>query len=430
MTSIRSTTVSLALAAALALVAPTAVAADPSHQGLPWSLRDGPAGMGVPLAWDLATGAGQVIAVVDTGITAHPGLDADVLPGYDFVSSPQSGRDGDGRDPDPADPGDHPDPALCPDSPVPPDSTWHGTHVAGVAAADAGEVVAGVAPDAKILPVRVVGACSRGSVADLAAGIAWAGGAPVAGAPRNPRPATVINLSLGVPGPCPPEMQAAIDGAVARGIPVVVAAGNQGVDAARSAPANCAGVVSVAATDVEGALASYSNHGSVTLAAPGGDRHTPILSTGNAGATAPGAAVHTARSGTSVAAAGVSGAAALVRQAAPGLGAAGVRDALASTARQAPGGCAPGCGAGVVDPVSAVVRARGGEPFSTRGGIGRLHRAITGLAGEPRSRELCAPGGTPCLQEFAAGWIVWSEGRGARWSEQPPVPWWGISSAG
>ncbi len=414
------------------LATTAAVPNDPSYAALQWSLWDDPAGLGMPLAWDRATGAGQTIAIVDTGITSHPDLDANVLPGYDFVSTAPNGRDGDGWDADPTDMGDHPDAVLCPNSPMPPNSTWHGTHTAGIAAADAnnGQGISGVAPDAKILPVRAVGACSQGYITDVAAGIRWAAGAPVAGAAANPNPATVINLSLGVPGECPAVLQSAISEALNRGIPVVVAAGNQGMDAARSAPANCAGVISVAATDVSGALAPYSNSGSVTLAAPGGDPYAQILSTGNAGTQALGAPTYTERNGTSMAAPAVSGTVALLREVSPGLGVAGLRDALTSTARQAPGGCAAGCGAGIVDPVSALVAVQGGEPFTTAGGIGALHRKISATTGEARSRELCALGGTPCFQEFANGWIVWNAGLGARWQQVLPAQWWAIPAAG
>ncbi len=408
------------------LASTAAVPNDPSYATMQWSLWDDPAGLAMPLAWDRATGAGQTIAIVDTGITPHPDLDANVLPGYDFVSTAQNARDGDGWDADPTDMGDHPDAALCPGTSQSLGATWHGTHTAGVAAADAnnGQGISGVAPDARILPVRAVGACSQGYISDVAAGIRWASGAPVAGATANPHPATVINLSLGVPGECPAVLQSAIGEALARGIPVVAAAGNQAVDAARSAPANCAGVISVAATDVAGALAPYSNFGSVTLAAPGGDPFGPILSTGNAGTQGIGAPAYTTHNGTSMAAPAVSGAVALLRETSPGLGVAELRNALTSTARQAPGGCAPGCGAGIVDPVSALVAVQGGEPFTTRGGIGALHRRIGATAGEPRSRELCALGGTPCFQEFANGWIMWSAALGARWYQVLPSQWW------
>lgn len=414
------------------LATTAAVPNDPSYAALQWSLWDDPAGLGMPLAWDRATGAGQTIAIVDTGITSHPDLDANVLPGYDFVSTAANGRDGDGWDADPTDMGDHPDAVLCPNSPMPPNSTWHGTHTAGIAAADAnnGLGISGVAPDARILPVRAVGACSQGYITDVAAGVLWAAGAPVAGAAANPNPATVINLSLGVPGECPAVLQSAISEALNRGIPVVVAAGNQGMDAAQSAPANCAGVISVAATDVSGALAPYSNSGSVTLAAPGGDPYAQILSTGNAGAQALGAPTYTERNGTSMAAPAVSGTVALLREVSPGLGVEGLRDALTSTARQAPGGCAAGCGAGIVDPVSALIAVQGGEPFTTAGGIGALHRKISATTGEARSRELCALGGTPCFQEFANGWIVWNAGLGARWQQVLSAQWWAIPSAG
>ncbi|GAA1765502.1 S8 family serine peptidase [Kocuria aegyptia] len=413
------------------LATTSAVPNDPSYAALQWNLWDDPAGLGMPLAWDRATGAGQTIAVVDTGITSHPDLDANVLPGYDFVSTAQNGRDGDGWDPDPTDMGDHPDAALCPSSTMPPDSTWHGTHTAGIAAAEAdnGQGIAGVAPDAKILPVRAVGACSQGYITDVAAGVRWAAGAPVAGAAANPNPATVINLSLGVPGECPAVLQSAISEALGRGIPVVAAAGNQGVNAAQSAPANCAGVISVAATDVAGALSAYSNFGAVTLAAPGGDPYGPVLSTGNTGTQALGAPTYTQHNGTSMAAPAVSGTVALLREVSPELGVAGLREALTSTARQAPGGCAPGCGAGIVDPVSALIAVQGGEPFATRGGIGALHRKISTTTGEARSRELCALGGTPCFQEFANGWIVWDAGHGARWHQVLSTRWWELASA-
>lgn len=405
---------------------------DPSYAGLQWSLWDDPAGVGMPLAWDRATGAGQTIAIVDTGITAHPDLDANVLPGYDFVSLPENGRDGDGWDADPTDMGDYPDAALCPGSPMAPASSWHGTHTAGIAAADGnnGIGVTGVAPDARILPVRAVGACSQGYISDVAAGIAWAAGAPVPGAPANANPADVVSVSLAVPGAqCPAVLQSAITEATSRGVTVVVAAGNQGIDAAGSVPANCAGAVSVAATDVSGAMPAYSNFGAVTLAAPGGDPWAQVHSTGNAGAQQQGAPTYIGRNGTSMAAPVVAGTVALMREAAPGLSPQAVRELLTSTARTAPGGCALGCGAGIVDPVSAVIAAQGGQPFTVAGGIGGLHQRIAATAGAPVSRELCALGGTPCFQEFEAGWIVWNAGAGARWLPGLlPAQWWAIGA--
>jgi serine protease len=469
LTTTRSTTATLALAAALALVpaasavaapadpgiagpgalstaleqAPavggtvpevpastTAVPNDPEYKAVQWSLWDDPAGLGLPPAWERATGTGQTIAIVDTGITAHPDLDANVLPGRDFISAVPHARDGDGWDADPTDMGDYPDPALCPGSPMPLTSTWHGTHTAGIAAADGnnGIGVTGVAPDAKILPVRAVGACSTGQISDVAAGIAWAVGAEVPGAPVNPHPASVVNLSLAVEGVCPPVLQGAITEAVSRGVPVVVAAGNQGIDASRTTPANCAGVISVAATDIAGAGAPYSNFGAVTLAAPGGNAFSGIRATLNAGAQGPAAASYGDRNGTSMAAPAVSGTIALLQQLAPGLGVEAVREVLTSTARTAPGGCPAGCGAGMIDPVSALVQVQGGEPFTVDGAIGELHGRIGASTGEPVSREICGMSGSPCFQEFETGWIVWSTTGGARWIDGPlPAQWWLIS---
>ncbi len=122
-----------------------------------------------PALWGTTKGSGEVVAVIDTGITSHPELDSQVLPGYDFVSQyyddsiglEDTGRDGDGRDADPSDMGDWEEADYCyPDSEAY-DSSWHGTHVAGIIAAegDNAQGIVGVAPSVKILPVRVLGLC-------------------------------------------------------------------------------------------------------------------------------------------------------------------------------------------------------------------------------------------------------------------------------
>ena len=95
-------------------------------------------GIDVGHAWDITTGsASMVIAVVDSGIVAHPDLTGRVLPGYDFVTDVTSANDGDGRDPDATDPGDWRTDGLCP-APFDKaeDSNWHGTLVAGILAAN------------------------------------------------------------------------------------------------------------------------------------------------------------------------------------------------------------------------------------------------------------------------------------------------------
>ncbi|NKX50237.1 S8 family serine peptidase, partial [Arthrobacter deserti] len=317
--------------------------------GRQWSLS-GPAGLRAPEAWDVSTGGGAVVAVVDTGITRHTDLAANVLPGYDMITDPDEARDGDGRDRDPQDEGD-----WCGTE----GSSWHGTHVAGIAnaAGNNGRGIAGVAFGAKNVPVRAIGACG-GLASDVADGIVWAAGGPVPGAPDNGHPAQVVNVSLGGDGACPAPMQDAIDAARSRGAVVVVAAGNEGRPAADSAPANCAGVITVAASGPDGSLAAYSNYGAaVDVTAPGGDGSGGagggILSTYNAGTTVPAAEGYGYLVGTSMAAPHVAGLAALVVAAEPALTPDEV-EARSKAAARPMASCPSVCGAGLADAAAAV----------------------------------------------------------------------------
>jgi subtilisin family serine protease len=156
-------------------------------------------------------------------------------------------------------------------------------------------------------------------------------------------------------------LQEAIDLANSRGAAVVVAAGNESQSAVNSSPANCRGVISVAAGTRTGALAPYSNYGSaVDLTAPGGDMTASvedgILSTANGGAEAPnGEEIHFFAQGTSAAAPHVAGVAALLlAKMGPAATPADVEARLKATARPMPGGCLLGCGAGLVDAAAAV----------------------------------------------------------------------------
>ncbi|MCC4588190.1 S8 family serine peptidase [Xanthomonas sp. NCPPB 1067] len=313
-----------------------------------WAMGTGNAGLNIRPAWDRSTGKGIVVAVIDTGITAHPDLAANVLPGYDFITDPATARDGNARDANAADQGDWTAANECGPGASASSSSWHGTHVAGIVAAvgNNGNGVVGTAFNARLLPLRVLGRCG-GYMSDIADAIVWASGGKVTGVPANPNPATVINLSLGGYGSCSATMSNAIAAAVTRGSSVVVAAGNSNMDVSTSVPANCPNVIAVAATTSAGAKASFSNYGKgVDIAAPG----QAIVSTLNSGTTVPGNAAYASYSGTSMAAPHVAGVVALMQSVALNpLTPATVEALLKSSARPLPVACAQGCGAGLVN---------------------------------------------------------------------------------
>lgn len=336
---------------------------------LQWDLHEALAGIRAPGAWDTSTGDGSVVAVVDTGITAHSDLMPNILPGYDMISDPARARDGNGRDANPQDEGDWYDDAECgfttTSSAL---SSWHGTHVAGTVAAVAnnGQGVSGVAPGAKILPVRALGSCG-GYMSDISDGITWATGGAVPGLAANSNPADVVNLSVGGPGACSATMQGAISEGVGRGAAIVVAAGNENQSAGNSSPANCRNVITVAASDRQGNRAPYSNYGSVVdVAAPGGSMEVEvsggIASTYNTGSTVPADETYAYSVGTSMAAPHVAGLAALMMSVNEGLTPQQVEEQLKNSARPLPGTCAEGCGAGLIDAAAAVKAVLPPEP--------------------------------------------------------------------
>jgi len=329
-----------------------------------WHYFEAAGGINAPAAWDKSTGSGVVVGVVDTGYRPHADLAANILPGYDFISDTFVANDGNGRDSSALDPGDWINPGECgPGDPAAFEaSSWHGTHVSGTIAAltNNSNGVAGIAFNAKVVPARVLGKCG-GFTSDIADAIIWVTGGTVSGVPANANPAKVVSISLGGSGACDTTTQSAINSARSRGASVIVAAGNSNANASNFSPANCAGVVTVAAVGRNGGKASYSNFGAtVEIAAPGGSGGVnSVLSTLNAGTTTPGADSYALYNGTSMATPHVSGVVALMLSVKPTLTPDQVTSILQSTARAFPATCSQ-CGSGIVNASAAVDAAIGG----------------------------------------------------------------------
>jgi serine protease len=330
-----------------------------------WHYFETTGGLRAPAAWDKSTGSGIKVAVIDTGYRPHVDLAANIVGGYDFIADTWTANDGGGRDSSAQDPGDWVSANACGGSHAAQNSSWHGTHVAGTVAAVTNNAsgVAGVAFNAKVVPARVLGRCG-GYTSDIADAITWASGGSVSGVPANTNAARVINLSLGGGGSCDSTTQGAINGARSRGTVLVVAAGNSNANASGFTPANCSGVITVAATGRTGARAYYSNYGSVVdVAAPGGDMSggssNGVLSTLNAGTTSPGADNYAYYQGTSMAAPHVAGVVALMLAKNGALTPDEVETKLKGSTRAFPGNCSQ-CGTGIVDANAAVDAAAGG----------------------------------------------------------------------
>ena len=331
-----------------------------------WGFFDADAGIRANTAWDVANGAGVIVAVIDTGRTAHSDLDANTVPGYDFISNTTTANDGNGRDSNDADPGDWTTGQCGAAS----NSSWHGTHVAGTIAAVTNNArgVAGTAWGSRVMHVRALGTCG-GSTSDIADAITWSSGGTVAGVPTlaASQAARVINLSLGGSGSCGTTTQNAINGAVSRGSTLVIAAGNDNTNVSNATPANCANVIAVASVTASSARSSFSNFGTlIDVSAPG----SAILSTLNSGTTTPGAETYASYSGTSMATPHVAGVVALMQSRRIALGLplltpAQVESTLKSTAYPLAGACTGGCGAGIVDARRAVDAAGGGGGGTT-----------------------------------------------------------------
>ena len=332
---------------------------------LQWYLN-GKNGVSMPTAWKYSKGDGyKVVAVIDTGIRAHQQIDKALtrnadgsIYGYDFVSELANAADGDGEDSNPNDEGDSSG-----------GNSFHGTHVAGIIAAEHDFLgSAGIAPNVKLLPIRALGK-DGGTISDLVKAVNWAAGVKIAGIPQNKFPVSVINLSLGAKEvvSCTGGYASIFDAAIAKGITVIAAAGNES-RASLSFPGNCNGVITVVATQALGDRATYSNFGSGTLlSAPGGefnigstespDSRGGIISSWVDSANLPS---YRLSEGTSMATPVVSGIVALMYSMQPNITPARVRAILQDSVRPfAPtSNCAiiGGCGAGIINAQLALAR--------------------------------------------------------------------------
>jgi subtilisin family serine protease len=290
-----------------------------------------------------ATGAGAVVAVVDSGVMAgHPDLKGRLRAGYDFVQNDTT----------------------------PQDENGHGTHVSGIVAANTDNDIgiASVAPGATILPVRVLDENGGGDSTTVAKGIDWAVN----------HGAQVINLSLGADVPLlsdDPGFDATIANALDRGVIVVAAAGNSGLPACDQ-PSGQGRLLCVGAVDKRRNRSYFSNFGSgLGLVAPGGSglpgTDEDVLSTWNDGG-------YTELAGTSQATPHVSGVAALlVSKGVRGQDA--VRRILDTATDAGPAGPDPQFGAGIVN-ASRALDGLPGSPGGSGGRGGRGSAARVSLA--------------------------------------------------
>ena len=256
--------------------------------------------VGAPAVWQEfgARGAGAVVAVVDTGIDYnHPPRGGGLGPAFKV----RGGRDFVNDDDDPM------------------DDAGHGTHVAGIVAANGGGLT-GVAPEASLLAYKVLDATGSDRDSSVLAAVEEV---------VRQRP-DVVNMSLGRPAVPDDPVVAAIENAVASGIVFCVAAGNTGKFLDIGSPGNAPSVVTVGAIDREGRLAAFSSRGPVV---PTGAMKPEVV--------APGVAIVSARegggtrtaSGTSMATPHVAGVAALLRDVHPEWSASRIRSALINGAR-------------------------------------------------------------------------------------------------
>jgi type VII secretion-associated serine protease mycosin len=353
-------------------------------QGLaeaPWPL----ARLRPDLAWPLSTGAGVRVAVIDSGVSGdHPALSGKVLPGNDLVT---------------------PGPGSC-------DENGHGTLIAGIIAArehsSNGFVFRGIAPDASVVPVRVLRDQSRSFDQEMPARIATA----IRWAVDQGR-AKVINLSLSTTDNA--QLASAVKYALDSGVVLVAAAGNESSSQGAVYPAAYDGVLGVAAVDRQDKHSDTSTTGQfVDLAAPGKQIAGP--------APAGGGYVYSEPGGTSFAAAYVTGVVALLSAYEPSLTPREIGRRLMDTADHPAGIWNAAVGYGIVNPQRAVgalqVNRAAGTPLVQ---VRPAAPPADPLAGVTTVATIVAVSGAGAVLVILFGAMAWRRGhrRGWRPSRRP-----------
>jgi serine protease len=305
-----------------------------------WALSGAAGNLDALAAWRITTGSSRiVIGIVDSGARfEHEDLRGRLIAGLDLMNGNLQPIDTGGK--------------------MAGIVVYHGTWIAGVigAATNNGRGTAGINWISKMLVVRD-GDDFGDSLAAATDAILWAAGVPVPGLPGNPTPAQVINYSSGGQGACSQTEIEMLQTLKAKGVVLVVSAGNDGADARGTSPANCPGVISVAAIDANGNRANFSNYGpSVTIAAPGQQIIMPGSTT-----SPPRSTDYTVQDGTSFSAPMVSGVVSLMLSVNPRLSPDAVIRLLRQSARPFPRGadCSGICQAGMLDAGRAVALAAG-----------------------------------------------------------------------